>query len=129
MKKIIYLFLTVLIVGCSGSSGGGSVSFVGNWQLNSITENGVDVHDSCDLESYMVLTNSNTGVYYQYYSDDQETEPCGLDASYNLTWSQIEGSSYLITFEDGSSSSYTAVLTNVLTLDVLEGYKLIFTKN
>ena len=42
MKKLLYLFLTVLIVACSG-------------------ENGVDVHDSCDLESYMVLTESNTG--------------------------------------------------------------------
>ena len=127
MKKLIYIFLTVRIVACSGDSDDGSVSFVGNWQLNSISENGVDVHDSCDLESYMVLTNSNTGVYYQYYSDDPATEPCGLDISYNLTWSQIEGSSYLITFDFGSS--YTAVLTTVLTLDFGDGDQIIFTKN
>ena len=126
MKKLLYLFLTVLIVACS-SDDGESVSFVGNWQLNSISENGVDVHDSCDLESYMVLTESNTGVFYQYYSDDPATEPCGLDISYDLTWSQIEGSSYLITFDFGSS--FTAVLTNVLTLDFGDGDQIIFTKN
>ena len=126
MKKLLYLFLTVLIVGCSNDDGG-SVSFVGNWQLNSISVNGVDGGDSCLLESYMVLTNSNTGVYYQYYSDDPATEPCGLDISYDLTWSQIEGSSYLITFDFGSS--FTAVLTNVLTLDIRDGEVYIFTKN
>ena len=138
MKKLIYLFLTVLIVACSGddsnnandTNDGDSNStqnLVGTWQLNSISVNGVDGGDSCLLESYMVLTNSNTGVYYQYYSDDPATEPCGLDISYDLTWSQIEGSSYLITFDFGSS--FTAVLTNVLTLDIGDGEVYIFTKN
>mgnify|MGYP006091285233 FL=1 len=138
MKKLIYLFLTVLIVACSGddsnnandTNDGDSNStqnLVGTWQLNSISVNGVDGGDSCSLESYMILTNSNTGVYYQYYSDDPATEPCGLDVSYDLTWSQIEGSSYLITFDFGSS--FTAVLTNVLTLDIRDGEVYIFTKN
>ena len=125
MKKIIYLFLTLLIVGCS-SDDTVSVSFEGSWQLSSISENGVDVHNSCDLESYMLLTESNTGTYYQYYSDNLATEPCGLDVTYNLTWSKLEGSSYLITFDYGQS--ITAVLTNVLTLDYGDGEKSVFVK-
>jgi len=126
MKKLIYLFLTALIVACS-SDDGGSVSFVGNWQLNSISENGVDIHDSCDLESYMVLTETNTGGFYQFYSDDPATEPCGLDVVYSLTWSQVDGSNYQITDEFGTTG--TAVLTNVLTLYSNSTLQIIFTKN
>ena len=125
MKKIIYLFLTLLIVGCS-SDDTVSVSFEGSWKLSSISENGVDVHNSCDLESYMLLTESNTGTYYQYYSDNLTTEPCGLDVTYNLTWSKLEGSNYLITFDFGQS--ITAVLTSVLTLDYGDGEKFVFVK-
>ena len=129
MKKL-FLLSALLTLSCSSddsNDNNNSTSVEGTWNLTSISENGVEVHDSCDLESYMVISESNTGTYYQYYSDDPETEPCGLDISYDLTWSQIEGSSYLITFDFGSS--FTAVLTNVLTLDTGEGDQVVFIKN
>jgi len=102
LKKILLLFV-LLIFACSSddSNNSNSTSFEGRWNLNSISENGVEIHDSCDLETYMVLSESNSGTYHQYYSDDPDTEPCGLDATYQLTWSQVNGSNYNISFDFG----------------------------
>ena len=127
MKKLL-LLSALLIFACSSDEGtnSNSTSFEGRWNLNSISENGVEIHDSCDLETYMVLSESNTGTYYQYYSDDPDTEPCGLDATYQLTWSQVNGSNYNISFDFGGS--FPAVLTNVLTIDFGGGEELIFIK-
>ncbi len=117
----------MLIFSCSSSSdSSNSTSFEGRWNLNSISENGVEIHDSCDLETYMVLSESNIGTYYQYHSDDPDTEPCGLDVTYKLTWSKVNGSNYNISFDFGSS--FPAVLTNVLTIDSGGGEELIFIK-
>ena len=127
MKKL-FLLSALLIFACSSDEGNNSnsTSFEGRWNLNSISENGVEIHDSCDLETYMVLSESNTGTYYQYYSDDPDTEPCWLDVTYQLTWSQVNGSNYNISFDFGGS--FPAVLTNVLTIDFGGGEELIFIK-
>ncbi|MAP05622.1 MAG: hypothetical protein CMP79_03155 [Formosa sp.] len=127
MKKLT-LLSALLIFACSSddSDNSNSKSFEGRWNLNSISENGVEIHDSCDLETYMVLSESNTGTYHQYYSDDPDTEPCGLDATYQLTWSQVNGSNYNISFDFGGS--FPAVLTNVLTIDFGGGEEQIFIK-
>ena len=127
MKKL-FLLSALLIFACSSddSDNSNSTSFEGRWNLNSISENGVEIHDSCDLETYMVLSESNTGTYHQYYSDDPDTEPCGLDATYQLTWSQVNGSYYNISFDFGGS--FPAVLTNVLTIDFGGGEEQIFIK-
>ncbi len=126
MKKLLFLS-ALFIFACSSSSDNSNLtSFEGRWNLNSISENGVEVHDSCDLETYMVLSESNTGTYYQYHSDDPDAEPCGLDVTYKLTWSQVNGSNYNISFDFGGS--FPAVLTNVLTIDSGGGEELIFIK-
>ncbi len=67
MKKLIYLFLTVLIVACSGDGGGdgggddggnnNTSSLVGTWNLTSITDvNGVpqDLEATCANENYFI---------------------------------------------------------------------------
>ena len=72
MKKL-FLLSALLTLTCSSddsNDNNNSTSVEGTWNLTSISENGVEVHDSCDLESYMVISESNTGTYYQYYSDD-----------------------------------------------------------
>ena len=126
MKKLLF-FSALFIFACSSSSdNSNSTSFEGRWNLNSISENGVEIHDSCDLETYMVLSESNTGTYYQYHSDDPDTEPCGLDVTHKLTWSQVNSSNYNISFDFGGS--FPAVLTNVLTIDSGGGEELIFIK-
>ena len=128
MNKL-FLLSALLTLTCSSddsNDNNNSTSVEGTWNLTSISENGVEVHDSCDLESYMVISESNTGTYYQYYSDDPETEPCGLDATYQLILNQVNGSNYTISFDSGGS--YPAVLTNMLTIDFGDGEELIFTK-
>ena len=126
MKKLILLSALLIFACSSDNDNSNSTSFEGRWNLNSISENGVEIHNSCDLETYMVLSESNNGIYYQYYSDDPDTEPCGLDATYQLTWSQVNGSNYNISFDFGGS--FSAVLTNVLTIDFGGGEELIFVK-
>ena len=126
MKKLLLLSALLIFACSSDDDNSSSTSFEGRWNLNSISENGAEIHNSCDLETYMVLSESNNGVYYQYYSDDPETEPCGLDATYQLTWSQVNGSNYNISFDFGGS--FPAVLTNVLTIDFGSGAELIFIK-
>ena len=128
MKKL-FLLSALLTLACSSddsNDNNNSTSVEGTWNLNSILENGVEVHDSCDLETSIVISESNTGTYYQYYSDDPETEPCGLDATYQLILSQVNGSNYTISFDSGGS--YPAILTNVLTIDFGDGEELIFIK-
>jgi hypothetical protein len=78
--------------------------------LTSIKENGQSIHDSCDLESYMVIDVDNSGIYFQYYSDDPATEPCGLDATYNFSVSA-----------GSSSSNYNWILEGVSSPLVLNG--------
>ena len=126
MKKLLLLSVLLIFACSSDNDNSNSTSFEGRWNLNSILENGVEVHNSCDLESYMELSGSNNGMYYQYYSDDPDTEPCGLDAIYQLTWSQVNGSNYNISFDFGDS--FPAVLTNVLTIDFGDGEEIIFIK-
>lgn len=113
MKKLLYIFLTVVIVGCSSDDDGGSVSFVGSWQLNSRVIDGVEVHDSCDLQKNLVLTGFNDGVY-NIYDNFPDPNICEFDVAYDVTWSKVGDVEYLITV--GNSNPYQTVLTNVLTM-------------
>ena len=109
MKKLLYLFLA-LSFACSSDDDESNTSIDGNWQLTSIKENGQSIHDSCDLESYMVIDVDNSGTYFQYYSDYPATEPCGLDATYNFSVSA-----------GSSSSNYNWILEGVSSPLVLNG--------
>tara|TARA_B100000768_G_scaffold177349_1_gene191397 strand:+ start:5864 stop:6247 length:384 start_codon:yes stop_codon:yes gene_type:complete len=109
MKKLLYLFLA-LSFACSSDDDESNTSIDGNWQLTSIKENGQSIHDSCDLESYMVIDVDNSGTYFQYYLDDPATEPCGLDATYNFSVSA-----------GSSSSNYNWILEGVSSPLVLNG--------
>lgn len=131
MKKLIYLFLTVLIVSCSGdSSNDSNTSIVGNWQLTAMLESGIPIHDSCDLESNMTLSITNTGRYNQYYSDDPATEPCGLDGVLDMTWSKDSPSTYSLSFTGVSGSSFSAILDGeTLTIDGDDNEVLVFSRN
>ena len=46
----------------------------------------------------MTISITNTGKYYQYFSDDPATEPCGLDVVLDMTWSEGSSSTYNISF-------------------------------
>jgi len=106
MKKITYLLLALSFGYTSCDS---NTSIIGEWQLVSMKSNGISIHYSCDLESYLTLTENNSGVYYQYNSDNQETEPCVLDGTDVLTWTKgTTSSTYNLSIFD---ESFIAVLS------------------
>ena len=117
MKKLLYLFFA-LSFACSSDEDNSNTntSIDGNWQLTSITEDGQSTHNSCDLESYMVILGDNTGTYFQYYSDDPATETCDLESTYD----------FIITM-GSSSSNYNLVLEGESAPLVLNGNRLTLT--
>ena len=136
MKKLIYLSILVLIVSCGGSdSDDSNTTIVGNWQLTALLDNnGTSFHNSCDLESNMTISITNTGKYYQYFSDDPATEPCGLDGVLDMTWSKGSSSTYYISFveigDNGQDISFSAVLDGeTLTIDGDDDEVIVFTRN
>ncbi|MFT4802057.1 MAG: hypothetical protein ACI93N_001832 [Flavobacteriaceae bacterium] len=135
MKKLIYLTILVLIVACGGNdSDDSNTSIVGNWQLTAMLESGTPIHNSCDLESNMTLSITNTGKYNQYFSDDPATEPCGLDGILDMTWSEGSSSTYYISFvgigDNGEDISFSAVLGGeTLTIDGDDDEVIVFTRN
>ena len=117
MKKLLFLFLA-LSYACSSDDDNSNTntSIVGNWQLTSIIEDGQPTHNSCDLESYMVILGDNTGTYFQYYSDDPATETCDLESTYD----------FIITM-GSSSSNYNLVLEGESAPLVFNGNRLTLT--
>ncbi|MGK0326435.1 MAG: hypothetical protein ACJA2M_002914 [Polaribacter sp.] len=135
MKKLIYLSILVLIVACGGSdSDDSNTSIVGNWQLTAMLASGTSIHNSCDLESNMTISTTNTGKYNQYFSDDPATEPCELDGVLDMTWSKGSSSNYYISFveigDNGQDISFSAVLDGeTLTIDGDDDEVIVFTRN
>jgi len=73
MKKLVYLFLTVLIVACSGSDDSNEQSnnaqFVGSW------ENVFEDEDPNNSDSLVLEFNADgTGSYIEFYEGITDTE-------------------------------------------------------
>jgi hypothetical protein len=133
MKKLIYLSILVLIVAC-GDSDDSNTSIVGNWQLTAMLASGTSIHNSCDLESNMTISITNTGKYNQYFSDDPATDPCVIDGVLDMTWSKGSSSTYYISFveigDNGQDISFSAVLDGeTLTIDGDDDEVIVFTRN
>ena len=106
MKKLLYLFFAITLLGCSSNDDSSDSPLVGTWQLVSIKENGIPIHIECDLENNITLLEGNTGTYFQYYNW-QNTTPCELIETYDLIWSNgTSDSKYDITIE-GEISIFT----------------------
>ena len=106
MKKITYL---ILALSFGYSSCDSNVPIVGEWQLVSMKSNGISIHYSCDLESYLTFSENNSGIYFQYESNNVQTEPCVLDGTDELTWTKgTTSSTYNLSVFD---ESFIAVLS------------------
>ena len=123
LKKLTYLFLALIIFACSdddSSDNNSSNTIEGRWNLTSTITNGTgDLLSSCDLQSYMLLSENNSGIFYQYYTDDPETEPCGLDVTYSVNLEYITNNTYsmtLVSNYDGYSETGTAEINNNILL-------------
>ena len=127
MKKLLYLFLTVLIVACSSSDDGGNnntndgsnVSIEGKWNFISITDCGNPVEQNdCDLESYMLLENGD-GMYFNFEDYDEENGsgpiPCQIVSTANITY-----------FAVPNTNTYNFIVDGVLDVGTLDGNTLTF---
>lgn len=125
MNKLLFLFATLLLVSCSSGDSANSDSIVGKWYLSTLLFNQEqEILDNCDIQSYLEITTGESGKYYLYYSDDLETEPCGLDIIYDLTYYRVDGSkNYKLTFEFGDDDYQTGdVVINNDTLTFTSEY-------
>ena len=115
MKKLIYLFLTVLIVACSGDdsnsdsgdNNNNTSSLVGTWNLTSILDgNGVaqDIQATCANENFIEL-NDTSGTIYFHFNEDSEGNvvPCYVSRTGTCTYTNTPAGSnqYLLTTGDG----------------------------
>ena len=123
MKKLLLLFV-LLIVACSSdddnsNDSGDSNSSEGDWDLISSTDCGEndESNDSCDLESYMTLTNG-TGQAYIYDNEDENGNigPCQFIGSFNISYSVgSSNQNYIFSIQGGEALS-ADVDGNTLTL-------------
>ena len=140
MKNILYLFLAVTIFACSTDSDGNSntSSVEGRWNLTLSSNNGIEENlNYCDLETYIELNNDGSGLGYVYYTDtpnNPEIEPCGLDFTFNITFSETSNNVYSMNWEDNdfNVTGTADVNNNILTFnytDEGEYFESNFTKN
>ena len=67
MKKLLYIFLTVLIVACSSDDGNSNNSIVGNWQISDCP--GCDIGEEegdFNIEEYECFLN---GTRFEFFDD------------------------------------------------------------
>ena len=140
MKNLFYLFLAVTIFACSTDSDGNSntSSVEGRWNLTLSSNNGIEENlNYCDLETYIELNNDGSGLGYVYYTDtpnNPEIEPCGLDFTFNITFSETSNNVYSMNWEDNdfNVTGTADVNNNILTFnytDEGEYFESNFTKN
>ena len=122
MKKLL-LLSALIIFACSGddnsSDSDDSNSIEGDWDLISSTDCGEndESNDSCDLESYMTLTNG-TGQAYIYDNEDENGNigPCQFIGSFNISYSVgSSNQNYIFSIQGGEALS-AVVDGNTLTL-------------
>ena len=116
MKKLTTISL-ILLFSCS-SNDSSENSIEGKWNFTGLKTNGADYNlDSCSLQSYMLLSENGSGLYYIFYTDypdNPEIEPCGLDDTYNVSSTYITGNSFSMTWDYGGGDveNGTAELNN-----------------
>ncbi|MDC1312895.1 hypothetical protein N8X76_02705 [Flavobacteriaceae bacterium] len=121
MKKLLYLFLTVLVIGCSGddnSNNGSNLSINGKWNFVSQTDCGeiYQYDDDCDLESYLLLDNGD-GMSFDYDNDDENgtSIPCQIVNNEEFTYISVP-----------NTNTYNFITDNGVSVGTVNGNTLSF---
>ena len=135
MKKLLYIFLTVLIVGCSGedsnnSNDGSNVSIEGRWNYTSYyiwdgeqsTPSGIVV--GCELQNYIIL-DGGSGAFY-YYEEVGSENDCVLwltdEVTYEVTYSSgTDNERYVFNFTSELGDVDGELNGNTLTINYYIG--------
>jgi len=137
MKKLILLSV-FLIFACSDDDNSNLSSIEGKWNLTSEKINGIDLNiNSCSLQSYMLLSENGSGLFYIYYTDypnDPTIEPCGLDETIDVSSTYITNNRFSMTWKydiDDIQDGTAEINNNILTFSSLyygDDYEIVFTK-
>lgn len=115
MKKLLYLFITILTLSsCSSSSDdpseAGSVDsrLVGKWQLSRINSNGEDIATDCQKMSTIEFRDNKTFSIELYDSES----PCEIITSESSDWTHLEDNEYVLRLNGELEYYYIAINPN-----------------
>ena len=106
MKKLLYFFFAITLLGCSSNEDDNLRSIEGRWDFISMTESGKhQEQSSCNLKSYIILDNGLCDIFW--YEDEGSNAPCTLLISYFLSYSAVDNSSntYYVTPNNQSNAN------------------------
>ena len=113
MKKILYSFLLISIIfSCSSNNESESSldPIIGKWKLKSISSDGIEEADECELKTtieYLENGTSNAVYYYEEINVCESTPVSGIwenvgNSNYEFT-SQYENPTYKIFFSNNNN--------------------------
>ena len=121
MKKfIILLIVPLLFFNSCEEEEETSSNLIGTWfHTQSIYDGEPQPRNSCDTSSTLDVV-SNTDIHYnEYYSDDLEIEPCGLDGVYECEISESDNLMTII-FGDATILGNYSIDGNTLTYSIFQ---------
>jgi hypothetical protein len=114
MKKLIYLFLTALVVACSGDdsnsdsgdNNNNTSSLAGIWNLTSQTNAAgpVDLEATCANKNYLNLNDTSGTIYFHFNEDSGgDVVPCFEAGTDTCTYTNTPAGSnqYILTISAG----------------------------
>ena len=132
MKKLLYIFLTVLIVGCSSEDGdntnnGSNVSIEGRWNYTSYVDDGEQATVvGCELQNYLML-DGGSGAFY-YYEEAGAEDDCVLWLTDEVTYEAGSNANIYRFYYPSTGNSLDGELNgNTLTIKD-EGFDEIYTR-
>ena len=108
MKKLIYLFFTVLVVGCSGEDDYTTRPIEGRWNLEQTV-------NSCQIQSYMVLEGGQ-GLFRLFGNENESGDavPCSIMNLTDITYAEIFNSSNSYEIFWGEERCRGSIINNIL---------------
>lgn len=113
MKKLLYLFVATTILFSCESNDNDSLSdsdpIIGEWQLVSEKENGVEESTECSRRTKVTFSADGSFTYQGFYNET--STDCQSETS-SGSWTSAGNSNYTITFSDGETNTTKITFSN-----------------